>query len=262
MDIITSLVLGTLQGATEFLPISSSGHLVIAEKILGNRASTGLIFEVFVHSGTMVSVLIYFRKKIWQMIKFLIPPYTADKMPMLKLVGIIIISTIPIAVIGLAFESYVNQAFGSVKTTSLMLLLTALVLLSTSFVRAGKLEISLIKGLFIGIAQAVALLPGISRSGMTISTGLFLKVSPAQAVEFSFLLSLPAVFGATLLKAINLASEPLPGSTFGIYLAGAVCAFIIGYLAIAWLMQIVKKGQFFYFGIYCLVIGISGLLFL
>lgn len=262
MDIVTSLILGTLQGATEFLPISSSGHLVIAEKILGNRASTGLIFEVFVHSGTMASVLIYFRKKVWQMIKCLIPPYTSDKMPMLKLAGIIIIGTIPIAVIGLAFEYYIMQAFGSVKVTSLMLLLTALVLLSTNYVKAGKLEIGLITGFFIGIAQAVALLPGISRSGMTISTGLFLKISPAKAVEFSFLLSLPAVFGATFLKTIDLASAPLPGSTFCVYLAGAICAFIIGYLAIAWLMQIVKKGRFFYFGIYCLMIGITGLLFL
>jgi len=173
-----------------------------------------------------------------------------------------VVGTIPIAVIGLAFEYYIEQAFSSVKLTSLMLLVTASILLSTRFIKAGKLEIGLITGILVGIVQAFALLPGISRSGMTISTGLFLKISPAQAAEFSFLLSLPAVFGATFLKAIELASAPLSGSAFSIYLAGAICAFIIGYLAIAWLMRIIKRGQFFYFGIYCSVIGITGLLFL
>jgi undecaprenyl-diphosphatase len=262
LDIITGLILGALQGATEFLPISSSGHLVFAENILGNKASAGLVFEVFVHTGTMASVLIYFKKKIWQMIKSLFPPYTSDKMPLLKLAGIIVIGTIPAVIIGLAFEHYIEQAFNSVCLTSLMLIVTAMVLLSTRLIKAGKLEIGLIGGFLVGIAQSMALLPGISRSGMTISTGLFLKVAPAQAAEFSFLLSLPAVFGATLLKTIKLSSAPPSGNTFGIYLVGAICAFFIGYLAIAWLMRIVKTGRFFYFGIYCLAIGVAGLLFL
>ncbi|OQX91412.1 MAG: hypothetical protein B6D58_08225 [candidate division Zixibacteria bacterium 4484_95] len=262
MDIITGLILGVLQGATEFLPISSSGHLVLAEKILGNKASANLMFEVFVHTGTMVSVLIYFRMKIWQMIKSIFPPYTSDKIPLLRLVGTIAIGTVPAVIIGFAFEHFIERAFNLTWFTSLMLLVTAVVLLSTHFIKSGKSEISFINGFLIGIAQSLALLPGISRSGMTISAGLFLKVTPTQAAEFSFLLSLPAVLGATFLKTVELSSAPPSGNIFSIYLVSAICAFIIGYLAIAWLMRIVKTGKLFYFGIYCLAIGVAGLLFL
>jgi len=262
LDYFTGIILGALQGLTEFLPISSSGHLVLAERILGGKASTGLIFEVMVHFATMVSVVIFFRVKIWRMIVSLIPPYTPDKIPALKLAGIIVIGTIPAAVIGLFFENYIESAFGSVSIVSIMLLITGVVLLSTRLIKSGNSSPNFKTGLLIGIAQSAALMPGISRSGTTIAAGLHLKLAPSAAAEFSFLLSLPAVFGATLLKSFDLASSPVSGGTIGPYITGAITAFIVGYLSIAWLMRIIKQGKFFFFGIYCIIIGVLGLVLL
>lgn len=190
MDLLTSIILGTLQGLTEFLPVSSSGHLVLAEQIMGGKASTGLIFEVLVHFATMISVLIYFRKKIGGMILSLIPPYTEDKKPMLKLALIILIGTIPAVIIGLGFEDQIEAAFGSAKIAAIMLIVTSFILLSTRLSKKGSNSLSYGTGLIIGIAQSLALMPGISRSGTTISAGLHLKIDPAEAAEFSFLLSL------------------------------------------------------------------------
>jgi len=262
LDLITAIILGAIQGATEFLPVSSSGHLVLAEKILGGTASAGLIFEVIVHFATMVSVLIYFRNKIGKLLISLLPPYTEDKLPSLKLAVIIVIGTIPAVIIGLAFEDYIEIAFGSATMVSVMLIATACLLLSTRLVKPGKKQVGFKSGLIIGIAQAAAIMPGISRSGTTITAGLHLKIAPAEAAEFSFLLSLPAVFGAGVLKSFSLMSSPLESAQLGAYAAGAAAAFVIGYLSIAWLMSLIKKGQFFYFGLYCLLIGVSGLVFL
>ena len=262
MDFITSIILGAVQGLTEFLPISSSGHLVLAEKILGSKASTGLIFEVMLHFATMLSVLIYFRQKIGKLLVSLLPPYTESKMPYIKLAIVIIIGTIPAVIVGLAFEKRVEEAFGSARIVSIMLLVTAAILLSTKLVRKGQKQIGYVNGLLIGIAQSAALMPGISRSGTTISAGLHLKIDPAEAAEFSFLLSLPAVFGAGVLKLFDVAEQNAVVSSMGVYLIGSLIAFIVGYLSIAWLMRLIKKGQFFYFGIYCLIVGIVSLIWL
>ncbi len=262
MDYFTGIILGAIQGLTEFLPISSSGHLVLAERILGGKASTGLIFEVMVHFATMVAVVLFFREKIWKMIVSLVPPYTQDKLPALKLVAIIIIGTIPAGVIGLALENYIEGAFSSTKVVSIMLLVTGMILLSTRLIKSGSNLPNFKTGLLIGIAQSAALMPGISRSGTTIAAGLHLKLAPSEAAEFSFLLSLPAVFGATLLKSFDLIGSPISGNAIGPYVAGAITAFIIGYLSIAWLMRIIKRGKFFFFGIYCLLIGFLGLVLL
>ncbi len=259
MDLITGILLGVIQGATEFLPVSSSGHLVLAEKLLGNKASSGLVFEVMVHFATMISVLIYFRKKIIAIFLDILPPYTPEKAPSLKFAGIIAAATIPAAVLGLAFEDYIEQAFGSGKITSVMLLVTALILLSTRLFKRGNRTVNLKSGFIIGLAQSAALMPGISRSGSTISMGLFLKVAPSEAAEISFLLSLPAVLGACILKSFDLASSPIGLPEFGVYLVGAFTAFVVGYISIVWLMRLIKKGQFFYFGLYCLIIGLLGI---
>ncbi len=262
MDLLTSIILGTLQGLTEFLPVSSSGHLVLAERILGSKASTGLVFEVMVHFATMVSVVIYFRKRVLEMILSIIPPYTEKKKPVLRIVGIIIIGTIPAVVMGLGFEDKIEMAFGSAKIAALMLVITSLILLSTRLRKQGDKRLSFGTGFLIGIAQSLALMPGISRSGTTISAGLHLKINPAEAAEFSFLLSLPAVFGATILKSFDLFSEPAVWGSMGSYLAGTIAAFIVGYISIAWLMKLIRRGRFFYFGVYCMIVGIAGLIWL
>ncbi len=262
MDLLTSIILGTLQGLTEFLPVSSSGHLVLAERILGSNASSGLFFEVMVHFATMISVVIFFRKKIGRLIMSLIPPYTEDKKPILKLAIIIVIGTIPAVILGLGFEDQIESAFGSAKVAAIMLIVTSMILLSTRLRKHGKKTLGYGSGFLVGVAQSLALMPGISRSGTTISAGLHLGIDPGEAAEFSFLLSLPAVFGATILKSFQLAQEPVNGSEIGIYIAGAIAAFVVGYISIAWLMKMIKRGQFFYFGIYCLLVGIAGVIWL
>jgi undecaprenyl-diphosphatase len=176
-----------------------------------------------------------------------------------RLAGIIIIGTVPAAVLGFIFEDYIEAAFGSIRMTSLMLLVTAAVLFLTRVFKHGNSTVNLSRGFIIGVAQSVALLPGISRSGSTISTGLFLGVAPSEAAEFSFLLSLPAVFGAGVLKLSGMFGAAVNFREISVYAIGALAAFIVGYLSIAWLMKIVRRGQFFYFGAYCLVIGITGL---
>lgn len=262
MDILTGIILGALQGFTEFLPISSSGHLVLAEYILGNKASSGLLFEVLVHFATMISVLIYFRKKIWNLIKSLFPPYSPEKRPFLRLCGIIVLGTIPAVVIGLAFQSKIEAAFNSPRLVLVMLLITGIILLSTRLKKSGNEPVGFKSGFLVGIAQSAALLPGISRSGSTIAAGLHLNLAPAEAAEYSFLLSLPAVFGAAVLKSFTLLSNSVPVESLGAYLVGAIVALVVGYISIAWLMRIMARGRFFYFGIYCVVIALAGMIIL
>jgi undecaprenyl-diphosphatase len=262
MNNLIAVILGLVQGLTEFLPVSSSAHLVFAEKLLGTKATTAITFEVMLHLGTLVAVLIYFRKKIWGMIVGLFPPYTQEKRPLLNYAMIIVLATIPAAVLGLLFKDKVEAAFNSPNLCGYLLMVTGVMLLSTHLFKKGNKPIKATNGFIVGLAQAVALLPGISRSGTTISAGLFQKIDPAEAAEFSFLLSLPAVLGAVILKSVTLLKTGLDSQEMDHYIIGTLVAFVVGYASIAWLMKLVKKGQFFYFGIYCLVVGLSAALFL
>lgn len=262
MDNITAIILGLVQGLTEYLPVSSSAHLVFAEKLLGTKATAAITFEVMLHLGTLVAVLIYFRKKIWKMITGLFPPYTPEKRPFLQYAVIIVLATIPAAVLGLLFKDSVEAAFNSAALSGALLVITGLILLATHFIKKGTRTINLKSGIAIGLAQAIALLPGISRSGMTISAGLFQKIDPAEAAEYSFLLSLPAVLGAVVIKSFTLFKTGLDSSEMDHYIIGTLVAFVVGYASIAWLLRLVKKGQFFYFGIYCVIVGLLAAIFL
>lgn len=262
MDNITAIILGLIQGLTEFLPVSSSAHLVFAERLLGTKATPDITFEVMLHLGTLVAVLIYFRCKIWQMITGLFPPYNPEKRPFLKYAFIIVLATVPAAVLGLLFKDTVETAFNSAVLSGALLVVTGLVLLATHYIKKGVLTINVKNAFVIGLAQALALLPSLSRSGMTISAGLFQKINPAEAAEFSFLLSLPSVLGAVLLKSITLLKTGLDSAEMDHYIIGTLVSFVVGYASIAWLMRLVKKGQFFYFGIYCVLAGILAVIFL
>ena len=262
MNNINAVILGVLQGLTEFLPVSSSAHLVFAEKLLGLKASTAITFEVMLHLGTLVAVVIYFRRKLWQMTIGLFPPYTEHNIPLVKYALIIVLATIPAAVAGLLFQDEVEAAFNVPNTVGIELMITGMILLATHYVKRGAKPINAFNGFLIGLAQALALQPGISRSGMTISAGLFQKINPAVVAEFSFLLSLPAVFGAVVLKSFALMKTGLDSAEMDHYFLGTVVAFVVGYLSIAWLLRIISRGKFFYFGIYCLIIGLSAYLFL
>ena len=253
MSYFEAILLGVIQGLTEMLPISSSGHLVLTEHLL-HLKQPGILFELLVHVGTLFSVLVYFHKKIFSLIKSV---FDTKKTSERKLVFYLIVGTIPAGVIGLLFNDFFEDAFSSPSLTSIMLLVTGCILLSTKFAKIRNLKLNIPRSVLIGCGQALAIMPGISRSGTTISTGLFLGLKPYEAAEFSFLLFIPAMLGVIVLKFKAVLS--LNAEILGPYLVGTVVAFLTGLLAVYILLDLIRKGKFIYFGIYCLVAGAVGL---
>jgi len=264
MDIIKVIILGLVQGLTEFLPVSSSGHLVLAAEIL-NFHEEGVAFEVFVHLGTFFSVVIAFRKDIQKMImapfQYFYQQSKEEEVKNYFLWDIyIIIGTIPAALIGLLFKSEIESAFSNILLVIIMLAITGTLLLLSRFISAKNEKMTLTKGFLIGVAQAFAILPGISRSGSTIVTGIFVGINREESAKFSFLLALPAILGASVLKINDLLSMENNSALPLVYLLiGTVVAFISGYLAILWLLNVVKKGKLQWFGYYCFLVSATGI---
>jgi undecaprenyl-diphosphatase len=262
-----SIILGLVQGLTEFLPISSSAHLVIFEKILNVEAHNNFIFDVLVHVGTLAAVVVFFRKRIIRMIAaFFTMPFDWNSDPErrgdFKLAWLIILGTFPAVIIGLLFKDQIEQAFAAPRWAASMLLVTAVILILTHWARDKGRLVNVPRATTIGLAQALAIMPGISRSGSTISMGLFSGMDKSEAAEFSFLLSIPAIAGAAVLEIPDFIRALTQTSLVPIYAIGAVVAAIVGYLSIFYLLGMVKKGKFFYFGVYCALVGILGILFL
>ena len=258
MDPLSALVLGLVQGLTEFLPISSSGHLALGEWLLGVE-SQDLAFVVFVHFGTMLATLTAFRREVAAMLlsggRFATRKTTwAD--PNLNLLVFIVVGTIPAAAVGLLFEERIETIFSSPLTVSAMLLLTGLILWFTRYLKAGDRAIGWREAIAVGCAQALAILPGISRSGTTISAALYGRVKKARAVEFSFLLALPAILGATLLKVWDLIQSPPAGEAYLPLVLGTLAAYASGYAAILLLLRIVRRGKLYLFSYYCWALGL------
>jgi undecaprenyl-diphosphatase len=255
LEIVKVILLGIIQGLTEFLPVSSSGHLVLAAEFL-NYHDEGVAFEVFVHLGTLFSVLVVFRKKIINMI---IAPYQVwikqsenpEYREAANWVIYIIVGTIPAALIGLIFKDQIEAIFSSVLLVILMLFVTGTLMISARYIKSMDIKLNINRSFLIGIAQAFAILPGISRSGSTIVTGMFLGVDRSKAAEFSFLLSIPAILGATVIKTKDLIESSITAEEMILLLLGTITAFISGYFAIIWLLDIVKKGKLEWFGFYC-----------
>lgn len=267
MDLWSAAILGLIQALTEFLPVSSSGHLVLGQALLGVQAEGGAAFEVAVHFGTLLSVLLLFRAEVGQLLGALARALRAPGQvraawgqdPALRLLGAIALGCVPAGLVGVLFKDQLEAAFGSVTLVGAALLFTGVVLLSTRFAPEGQGQVSLGRGLAIGVAQAFAILPGISRSGSTIAVGLFLGVERDAAARYSFLLSLPVVAGATLLKAKDLLEAP-PGADLAAALGvGAVVSFVAGLGALWLVMAVVRKGWFRHFGWYCLAAGAAAL---
>lgn len=254
-----------VQGLTEFLPVSSSGHLVIVEGIFGIR-SDNIVFEILVHFGTLLAVLVYFRNKIIAVIGAVISVIfrksARNPNPDIKLAIYLIVGTIPAVIIGFAFKNLIVEAFDSPRWASVMLLVTALILFSTRWAVEKSIQNNSLRSLAIGCAQALAIMPGISRSGSTISMGMWLGMNKAEAAEFSFLLSVPAIAGAMILELPDMISKLSDAGSMPVYLAGTLVSAVIGYISIAYLMKIIKKGKFFYFGLYCLLVGLLGIFLL
>ena len=254
MGILEAIVLGIIQGLTEFLPVSSSGHLELAKAILGDSsvAEESLTFTVVLHFATALSTLVVFKKEVIEIFKGLFQfRWNTEFKFSLK----IIISMLPAVIVGLLFEKELESFFGGrILLVGSMLLLTAVLLLLADKAKNTKKEVSFLNAVLIGVSQAIAMLPGISRSGATISTSVLLGIDRTRAAKFSFLMVVPLIFGKIgkdLLNGdLNLqSSEILP------ILAGFIAAFLAGLLACKWMISIVKNSKLSYFSIYCAIIG-------
>jgi undecaprenyl-diphosphatase len=258
MTLIDAIILGIVQGLTEFLPISSSGHLALSHQLLGfDKKSAGIEFDILLHFATLLAVLIYFRKKLILMIVSLLKQgKNKDK----KMIWLLIIGTLPVVFIGLLLKDSVETLSSNPSLVCTLLCITGIILFLPVWLKSNKTRnLGKTSAVIIGFSQALAILPGISRSGLTITTGMMLGVSPKTAAEFSFLLAIPAILGGTILKMNEISS--IPANQFGIYLSGMTAAFITGLIAIFCVLNLISKGKFAYFGFYCLFIGTTGLIY-
>ena len=238
---------GVIQGLTEFLPVSSSGHLVLIPALF-DRPGPDLATNAMLHLGTLAAVLVYYRSDIAQMAKF-------DK-PARRLITLLLIGTVPAVVLGLLFEDKVEELISEPRKVAFMLIITGLILLATTLLRLGDKKMTDIQprdSLLIGLAQAMALIPGISRSGMTISAGLARGLERTEAARFAFLLGIPVIAGAGLLQMVDALrlGEPIPSTVW----VGVVVAGLTGYAAIAILLKLLTRVGLAPFGLYCVTFG-------
>ena len=255
MDIIDSIILGIIQGLTEFLPVSSSGHLELGKAILGDNSvpEESLLFTVVLHFATALSTLVVFRRDIFEIIKGALKfQWNED----LQFVAKIAISMIPAVIVGLFFEEQLEQLFdGNILLVGCMLIVTAVLLFLADKAKDTNKKVSFKNAFVIGISQAIAMLPGISRSGATISTSVLLGNDKTKAARFSFLMVVPLIFGKIAKDILGgeLSTESQNLTVLGI---GFVAAFISGLFACTWMISLVKKSKLSYFAFYCIIVGL------
>ena len=261
MDWIEALILELVQGLTEYLPVSSSGHLAIGSYLFGIEGEENLAFTVAVHVATVLSTLVILWKEIDWIFRGL---FKCEMNAETKYVLNIVVSMIPVGIVGVFFKDYVEEVFGSgLVIVGCMLLLTAALLTFSYIAKPRKKEnISLRDAFIIGLAQACAVMPGLSRSGSTIATGLLLGNKKESLAQFSFLMVIPPILGEALLDVVKgLKGEEAFGGIDMMPLAiGFIAAFVSGCIACKWMINIVKKGKLIYFGIYCAIAGVLTLI--
>lgn len=264
MDWIQALLLGLVQGLTEYLPVSSSGHLAIGSALFGIEGEENLAFTVIVHVATVFSTLVILWKEISWIFKGLAQCRMNDET---RYFTNIVISMIPVGIVGVFFKDYVEEIFGSgLAIVGSMLLVTALLLTFSYFAKPRqKANISMRDAFIIGLAQAVAVLPGLSRSGSTIATGLLLGNSKEKLAQFSFIMVIPPILGEALLDVVKMlhgsADSMLQSVAPLSLIVGFLAAFISGCVACKWMISIVKRGKLIYFAIYCALAGAATLIF-
>jgi undecaprenyl-diphosphatase len=264
---LDALILGILQGLTEFLPISSSGHLVLSQELLGILQSErqGVLFEVILHLGTLLAILVAYREDLKRLILSLTPAHFKDSASDHRLILALIIGTIPAGVIGLLFQKQIETIFERPIVVCGLLGITGVILLLGDRIKRRTSNLQEVKhssAFLVGVAQAFAILPGISRSGSTIVAGMALGIRPEEAARLSFLLSIPAVLGAALLQFKDwLSADMALDYSISALIAGFLASAIVGYLALQWLLVAVRKRSLGLFGIYCLVVGGLGIIF-
>ena len=272
MSLWESIVLGIIQGLTEFLPVSSSGHLVIAQSFMPGFQQEGVLFDVMVHVGTLLAVLFFLRNDIYTLTMSLLPktwsnnPGTAEKGFVSisvgrRMIGLIIVGTIITGSIGILLQDHIHRFFESARLAAGMLIVTGVLLFladRTKDVKRTERDMNITDAIIIGLAQTVALMPGISRSGSTIAFGIFRKIKGEAAARFSFLLSIPAILGATVLEMKYIESVS-PGEMI-VYAAGMTSAAITGFLALRLLFFIINKRELRFFSYYCWIVAVTTLL--
>ena len=269
MGYIEAIVLGLVQGLSEFLPISSSGHLAVLQSLFEINEDKVIFFAVLLHIGTLVSIFVVYHKDIYALIKELFLLFKdiftgkglrIEERPIRKLGIMIIVSSIPTAIMGLLFSDYIDKIFGSLTVIAICWIITGFILLFSEKLKNNIKEIEGMKyrnAIFIGICQGLAIMPGISRSGSTIVGSLVTGLKREFAVEFAFLISIPAILGSAILefpKAIKAGIEP---STIGPMIVGFLVAAISGYFAITTMIKIVSKHKMRYFSYYVWIIGLG-----
>ena len=271
MTFLEAILLGILQGLTEFLPVSSSGHLVLAQQFLGLQEPL-VFFDVMLHVGTLAAVLVAYRDAIKRLVigglstlgdtQFWRQPRAMlNTSAELKFIGLILLGSIPTGIIAVLFKTQLESLFDEVRLVSIMLILTGFILQLPRLRRekadnpAGQLKTW--HAPLIGIAQGCAITPGISRSGTTISLGLFLGIPAKTAAEYSFLLSIPAILGAVVLKIRDVGDTTVPLHIVG---TGMIASFIVGYIALRFLLVMLNRGKFSMFSYYCIALGLTSLL--
>jgi len=254
VTLIEALILAVVQGLTEWMPVSSSGHLVITQTVLG--LNPPLIFDVMLHVGTLIVVLTVFRKDIADIIKAVIKRDFETEEG--KLALFIVVGSVPIAIIGFVFYDFFKSLFSNLFAVGVAIIITGLVIFFSEK-RIGNRKMGILDSLLIGLAQAVTIIPGISRSGITVATGLLRKIDKTKAFRYSFLLSVPAVIGATVMESRDLV---LGNMDMAPLFLGATISMIVGYVSLKLLQKIVMNEKFHLFAYYCWTVGIAIILFI
>lgn len=276
MNTLQALIMGLLQGLTEYLPVSSSGHLTIASELFGIDGESNMTFTIAVHVATVLSTLVILGSEIGKILKGMCNPLSPRSLkgngtflnrlnPDQRYVLNILVSMIPIGIVGVFFKDKVEEIFGSgLLVVGICLLLTAALLTFSYLARPRQREnISLGHAFIIGLAQAVAVLPGLSRSGSTIATGLLLGDKKEKLAQFSFLMVIPPILGEALLDVLKMVKgeEATGGIDTLPLIVGFVAAFISGCAACKWMIGIVKKGKLIYFAYYCAIVGVASIVY-
>ncbi len=264
MEIIKAILLGAVQGFTEFLPISSSGHLVLGSELL-NFQEQGLAFDVFVHLGTLFSVCLVFRKELLAM---LVAPLAVlrgradEELTRFLYWDIyVVVATLPAVAAGLLLKESIDGIFSNILLVYCMLFVTGVIMSVAHYLKEGNVRLNCPRALVIGCAQAMAIFPGLSRSGSTIFAGMALGLNRETVARFSFIMSIPAIFGAVVLQSNDLLQHPPELSSLIAIVSGMAASAVCGYFAIILLLDIVRRNRLQWFGYYCLLLSSGGLLY-
>ena len=257
MDTLQAILLGIVQGITEFLPVSSSGHLQLAKELLGVELENNITFDVTLHAATVLSTIVVLWRELWQLLRGAFSKSFNDEQ---RYILNVVVSMIPAGVMGILFADQIEALFSSLWFVGLMLLLTAALLSFAYYAKPRqRSEITTRDAFIIGLAQAAATMPGLSRSGSTIATGLLLGCEKSKVAHFSFIMVIPVILGKMLLDILSGEMAAMSVET-GVLISGFVAAFVSGALACKFMIEIVKRGKLIWFALYCAVVGLVAII--